>query len=50
MSTPTLKPKPVYNYVDDLFNGKLQQSAEDLMNLSVYNPPNSMTLNRYSQS
>ena len=42
--------KPVDNYVDDLFNGKLQQSAEDLMNLSVYNPPNSMTLNRYSQS
>ena len=41
--------KPVDNYVDDLFNGKLQQSAEDLMNLSVYNPPNSMTLNRYSQ-
>ena len=42
--------KPVDNYVDDLFNDKLQQSAEDLMNLSVYNPPNSMTLNRYSQS
>ena len=42
--------KPVDNYVDDLFNGKLQQSAEDLMNLSVYNPPNSMTLHRYSQS
>ena len=41
--------KPVDNYVDDLFNGKLQQSAEDLMNLSVYNPPNSMTLNRYSK-
>ena len=29
---------------------ELQQSAEDLKNLSVYNPPNSMTLNRYSQS
>ena len=42
--------QPVDNYVDDLFNGKLQQSAEDLMNLSVYNPPNSMTLHRYSQS
>ena len=42
--------KPVDNYVDNLFNGKLQQSAEDLMNLSVYNPPNSMTLHRYSQS
>ena len=41
--------KPVDNYVDDLFNDKLQQSAEDLMNLSVYNPPQSMTLNRYSQ-
>ena len=29
---------------------ELNESAEDLMNLSVYNPPNSMTLNRYSQS
>tara|TARA_R100001594_G_scaffold146751_1_gene198619 strand:+ start:1056 stop:1532 length:477 start_codon:yes stop_codon:yes gene_type:complete len=42
--------QPVDNYTSDLFNGELQQSAEDLMNLSVYNPPNSMTLNRYSQS
>ena len=42
--------KPVDNYVDDLFNGKLQQSAEDLRNLSVYNPPGSMNLNRYSHS
>ena len=29
---------------------ELQQSADDLKNLSVYNPPNSMTLHRYSQS
>ena len=42
--------QPVDNYVDSLFSGELQQSAEDLMNLSVYNPPNSMTLHRYSQS
>ena len=56
--------KPVDNYVDDLFNGKLQQSAEDLMNLSAVtnvikdgnnlklegiNPPQSMTDSRYSQ-
>ena len=27
----------------------LNESVEDLMNLSVYNPPNSMNLNRYSQ-
>ncbi len=39
--------KPVDNYVDDLFNGKLQQSADDLMSISGVNPPNSMTLNRY---
>ena len=42
--------QPVDNYTNSLFNGELQQSAEDLMNLSVYNPPNSMTLHRYSQS
>ena len=41
--------QPVDNYVDDLFNGKLQQSANDLMSLSGVNPPNSMNLNRYSQ-
>ena len=29
---------------------ELNKSAEDLKNLSVYNPPNSMTLQRYSQS
>lgn len=29
---------------------ELNKSADDLMNLSVYNPPQSMTLNRYSQS
>ena len=29
---------------------ELNESAEDLMNLSVYNPPKSMTLNRYSHS
>ena len=28
----------------------LQESKEDLMNLSVYNPPKSMTLNRYSHA
>ncbi len=28
---------------------ELNKSAEDLMNLSVYNPPQSMTLHRYSQ-
>ncbi len=28
----------------------LNESAEDLRNLSVYNPPGSMTLNRYSHS
>ena len=42
--------KPVDNYTNSLFNGELQQSAEDLMNLSVYNPPGSMNLNRYSHS
>ena len=29
---------------------ELNKSAEDLMNLSVYNPPRSMTLDRYSHS
>ena len=29
---------------------ELNKSAEDLMNLSVYNPPGSMNLNRYSHS
>ena len=29
---------------------ELNESAEDLMNLSVYNPPRSMTLDRYSHS
>ena len=28
----------------------LQESKEDLMNLSVYNPPGSMNLNRYSHT
>ena len=41
--------QPVDNYMDSM-PAMLKQSAEDLMNLSVYNPPNSMTLNRYSQS
>ena len=41
--------KPVDNYVDSMFNGELNKSADDLMNLSVYNPPQSMTLHRYSQ-
>ena len=43
--------QPVDNYVEQVMFGKeLQQSAEDLMNLSVYNPPGSMNLNRYSHS
>ena len=42
--------QPDDNYVDSLFSGELQQSAKDLMNLSVYNPPGSMNLNRYSHS
>ena len=43
--------QPVSNYVEQVMFGKeLQQSAEDLKNLSVYNPPKSMTLNRYSHS
>ena len=29
---------------------ELHQAAEDLKNLSVYNPPQSMNLNRYSLS
>ncbi len=41
--------KPVDNYMDSI-PAMLQQSAEDLKNLSVYNPPKSMTLNRYSHS
>ena len=28
--------KPVDNYVDSMFSGELQESAEDLMNLTVY--------------
>ena len=42
--------QPVDNYVDSMFNGELQQSAEDLMNLTItdgYNPPRSMNPNRY---
>ena len=42
--------QPVNNYVDDLFNGELGLAAEDLKNLSVYNPPNSMTDSRYAQA
>ena len=43
--------QPVDNYVEQVMFGKeLQQSAEDLMNLSVYNPPGSINLNRYSHS
>ena len=29
---------------------ELDKAAEDLMNLSIYNPPKSMNLNRYSHS
>jgi len=39
--------QPVDNYVDSLFSGELQQSAEQLMSISGVNPPNTMTLNRY---
>ena len=41
--------QPVDNYMDSM-PAMLKQSAEDLMNLSVYNPPGSMNLNRYSHS
>ena len=39
----------VGNYFKQAFP-ELDKAAEDLMNLSIYNPPNSMTLNRYCQS
>ena len=39
----------VGNYFKQAFP-ELDKAAEDLMNLSIYNPPNSMTLNRYSLS
>ena len=42
--------QPANNYAESLFDGKLKESVEDLMNLSVYNPPGSMNLNRYSHS
>ena len=38
--------KPVDNYMDSI-PGMLQQTAEDLRNLSIYNPPRSLTPNRY---
>ena len=41
--------KPVDNYMDSI-PGMLQQTAEDLRNLSIYNPPSSMNLHRYSHS
>ena len=41
--------QPVDNYMDSI-PAMLQQSAEDLKNLSVYNPPGSMNLNRYSHT
>ena len=41
--------QPVDNYMESI-PAMLQQSAEDLMNLTVYNPPGSMNLNRYSHS
>ena len=40
--------QPANNYAESLFDGKLKESVEDLMNLSVYNPPGSMTDNRYA--
>ena len=30
--------QPVDNYIDSMFNGELQQSAEDLMNLTIHSP------------
>ena len=36
----------ISNYISE----DMQNAAEDLMNLSVYNPPRSMTLDRYSHS
>ena len=41
--------QPVDNYMDSIPD-MLQQSAEELRNLTVYNPPGSMNLNRYSHS
>ena len=41
--------QPVDNYMDSI-PAMLQQSAEELRNLTVYNPPGSMNLNRYSHS
>ena len=40
--------QPANNYAESLFDGKLKESVEDLMTLSVYNPPGSMTDNRYA--
>ena len=48
--------KQIENYMQQSIsnNGytldELNKSADDLLNLSVYNPPKTMTLNRYSQS
>ena len=41
--------QPVDNYMESI-PAMLQQSAEELRNLTVYNPPGSMNLNRYSHS
>ncbi len=42
--------QPVENYVENvMFGTELQKTTEDLMNLSVYNSPKSMTTERYSQ-
>ena len=41
--------QPVDNYMDSI-PAMLQESAEELRNLTVYNPPGSMNLNRYSHS
>ena len=43
--------QPVDNYkADYTLADELTESAQELMNLSVFNPPRSMTLNRYSHS
>ena len=38
--------KPVNNFKESF--PEMEKSFDDVMNLSVYNPPKSMTLNRYS--
>ena len=42
--------KPVTNKSDYTLPDELAETATNLMNLSVFNPPRSLTLNRYSHS